>query len=65
MREVRTEIEIVASAPSVWRVLTGFELYPEWNPFIRKVSGQCIDGAKWRHSNWTLWQPVTKDKENL
>lgn len=48
MREVRTEIEIAASAPSVWRVLTNFELYPEWNPFIRKVSGQYVDGGELR-----------------
>ncbi len=46
MREVRTEIEIAASAADVWRVLTDFELYPQWNPFIRKVSGQFIDGGE-------------------
>ncbi|MBU0910310.1 MAG: SRPBCC domain-containing protein [Proteobacteria bacterium] len=46
MREVRAEIDITAPAPSVWRVLTNFALYPEWNPFIRSVSGECINGGE-------------------
>ncbi len=46
MREVRTEIEISAPALSVWRVLTNFTLYPEWNPFIRSISGELINGGE-------------------
>ena len=46
MREVRVEIDINAPASSVWRVLTNFALYPEWNPFIRSVSGELIDGGE-------------------
>ncbi|MFH1217978.1 MAG: SRPBCC domain-containing protein [Pseudomonadota bacterium] len=26
--------------------MTNFTLYPEWNPFIRSVSGKCIDGGE-------------------
>ena len=40
MKELRSEIEIEASAERVWRVLTDFDAYPEWNPFIRRVSGR-------------------------
>lgn len=55
MREIRTEIDIVASATCVWRALTDFELYPEWNPFIRRVSGQCIDGGELRVTTASLF----------
>jgi len=40
VKELRSEIEIEASAERVWRVLTDFDAYPEWNPFIRRVSGR-------------------------
>jgi uncharacterized membrane protein len=34
MKEIHTEIEINAPAEKVWRVLTDFAAYPEWNPFV-------------------------------
>ena len=40
MKELRSEIEIGAPPERVWRVLTDFAAYPEWNPFIRRVSGR-------------------------
>ena len=40
MRELRTEININAPADRVWRLLTDFEHYPRWNPFIRSVRGR-------------------------
>lgn len=39
MREMRTEIEIEASKETIWKILMNFENYPEWNPFIRSISG--------------------------
>lgn len=39
MRELNSEIEIRASAERVWQLLTDFDRYPQWNPFIRSVSG--------------------------
>lgn len=40
MRELHTEIQIDAPASRVWQLLTDFENYPRWNPFIRSVSGR-------------------------
>lgn len=36
---IQTEIEIAAPPEKVWRELTGFEYYPEWNPFIVSARG--------------------------
>jgi len=37
MLELRTDIEIDAPVERVWEVLTDFDRFPDWNPFIRKV----------------------------
>lgn len=39
MREVITSIEIKADRDTVWAALTDFHAYPEWNPFITRISG--------------------------
>lgn len=44
MRSIRTEIEINASPNEVWTVLMHHQSYPEWNPFIRKISGSTQPG---------------------
>ena len=46
MRELRTEIEINASAEKVWQLLIDFDAYPQWNPFIRSVSGTPEPNSK-------------------
>ncbi len=43
-KEIRTEIEIEASAERVWNLLTDFAHFPEWNPFIRQVKGSASTG---------------------
>jgi hypothetical protein len=35
MKSLYTEIEINAPAHHVWSILTDFDAYPDWNPFIR------------------------------
>ncbi|MBM3217406.1 MAG: SRPBCC domain-containing protein [Candidatus Rokubacteria bacterium] len=39
MLTLRTEIDIDAPAPRVWDVLTDFDAFPRWNPFIRQIDG--------------------------
>ena len=46
MKEIHTEIEIKAPAEKVWRVLTNFAAYPDWNPFVRRVEGDVRVGAR-------------------
>ncbi len=42
---VYSEININASAEKVWSVLTNFQDYPTWNPFIRSISGPLVKGG--------------------
>lgn len=44
MREISTQVDIEASPAEVWRVLTDFDRYAEWNPFMREASGQARVG---------------------
>ena len=46
MKELRSEIEIQASAERVWQLLTDFASFPQWNPFIRKASGSIQVGER-------------------
>ena len=46
MKELRTEIEIQASAERVWQLLTDFPTFPQWNPFIRKAGGNIRAGER-------------------
>ncbi|GAB6905924.1 conserved hypothetical protein [Desulfosarcina cetonica] len=39
MREIKTEIMINAKPDKIWSVLIDFERYPDWNPFIKSISG--------------------------
>jgi hypothetical protein len=45
-RELRAEIDIRASAERVWEMLTDFEAFPDWNPFIRSASGRLEAGRR-------------------
>ena len=46
MREIRSQIEIEAPVERVWKILTDFPAYPEWNPFIRSIRGVPHAGRK-------------------
>jgi hypothetical protein len=48
VKEIRSEIDIRASAERVWAILTDFQKYGEWNPFINHVSGDPKLGEKIR-----------------
>ena len=46
MKEIKHSIEIDASPERVWQVLTDFEQYPQWNPFMRRISGSIEEGSR-------------------
>ena len=43
--QIDARIEIDAPSERVWRVLTDFERYPEWNPFVPHVEARLEMGA--------------------
>jgi hypothetical protein len=43
--ELRSEVEIVAKASTIWEVITNLHAYSEWNPFIVEAEGQLSEGA--------------------
>lgn len=45
-KEIKTEILINSNPEVVWNILMDFNRYPEWNPFIKFISGQPIKGSK-------------------
>ncbi len=45
-KEIKTQIVINASPEKVWAVLTNFDKYPEWNPFIKSIKGSVKVGSK-------------------
>jgi hypothetical protein len=45
-RQLHAEIEIQGPAERVWEVLTDFDAYQEWNPFMVKASGTPQPGHR-------------------
>ena len=63
-KEIHTEIGIDASPDAVWDVLVDLASYPDWNPMVRKSSGEVRVGERLRlhyepegHRKWTF-EPV-------
>jgi hypothetical protein len=46
VREIETTVEIDAPPAAVWRVLTDFPTYGEWNPFIPTIAGNMQVGER-------------------
>ena len=44
MRELRTEIAIDAPTDRVWAILTDFDSFPDWNPFMLRAQGNVKVG---------------------
>jgi hypothetical protein len=47
-KEIKSDIEILASPEAVWKALTDFEAFREWNAFMRPVVGEAEEGARLR-----------------
>ena len=64
MKQIETDIIINADLNKVWLILTDFESYPHWNPFIRVISGKKKVGEKLRvfiqppESKGMLFKPI-------
>lgn len=43
-KEIKTEILINATPGKVWKVLANFKEYPNWNPFVRSLTGDVKVG---------------------
>ncbi len=48
MKELRTAIEINASADTVWAILTDLSQFAAWNPFMPEAEGEIREGARLR-----------------
>jgi hypothetical protein len=46
MKKIETEIVIDSDLSIVWSVLSDFENYPNWNPFITSIKGEKSVGKK-------------------
>jgi hypothetical protein len=47
-KQIKTSITINASREKIWQILMDFEKYPEWNSFIKSVSGDVKVGNQIR-----------------
>ena len=45
-KQLSSEILINSSAKRLWELITDFEDFPRWNPFIRKATGEIKTGAR-------------------
>lgn len=45
-RRIETTAHLDAPAHEVWAVLTDFDSYGEWNPFITAIGGQLAEGER-------------------
>ena len=45
MPHLETSITIQAPVQQVWATLLDFQQYPEWNPFIRSIKGDAVEGT--------------------
>lgn len=46
IKRIETDIEINSTPQRVWKVLTDFEKYAVWNPFIKSIVGEKSVGKK-------------------
>lgn len=46
MKEIYTEIQINASPSTVWNILTDFDDFRRWNPFIKEILGNLKVGSQ-------------------
>jgi hypothetical protein len=45
-KQLASQIDIDATPDRVWRVLSDFAAYPQWNPFITRAEGEARPGSQ-------------------
>lgn len=45
-KEIKTEILILSTPEKIWKIFTDFKNYPNWNPFIKSITGEVAIGNK-------------------
>ena len=45
-KQLQSDIEIQSPPARVWEVLTDFDAYKTWNPFIIQAAGQAVPGQR-------------------
>ena len=59
--QISTSISINADIETVWRIFTNFEDYPNWNPFIKSITGPIAVGEKFSAKIGKMnFNPTTK-----
>lgn len=48
MNSISADIVIQAPVETVWKILTDFEKYPSWNPFIKSIKGIPTPGKRFK-----------------
>ena len=46
MKNLQTEIIINATPEKVWSILMDFDKYPQWNPFVKEITGSQKVGGQ-------------------
>jgi len=46
MHQIITQIAIAAPPVAGWKILTDFDAYPDWNPFIRRITGRMVKDSR-------------------
>lgn len=46
MKNLQTEIIINATPEKVWNILMDFDKYPQWNPFVKEITGSQQVGGQ-------------------
>lgn len=44
LKELITEIQITSSPEIIWKVITDFKNYYQWNPILQKIKGEAAIG---------------------
>lgn len=66
VKQIKTSVTINSSKERIWQILTDFERYSEWNPFIESVTGNLKVGnqIKIQLQNMTFNPVILTFKEN-